>query len=58
MEHLIREIEAISKTLETLDIEPTITNMDKLLGCQQHLEKVKEELEKKAGEQDGNTDAE
>lgn len=61
MEHLVKEIEAISKTLETLDIKPTIPNMDKLLGCQQHLAAVQEQLEKMTGEQegqDGNTDSE
>jgi hypothetical protein len=58
MENLIMEIKAISQTLETLDIKPTVMNMDKLLGCQQHLATVAEELEKKAGEQNGNSDPE
>lgn len=58
MENLIMEIKAISQTLETLDIKPTVMNMDKLLGCQQHLATVADELEKKAGEKNGNSDPE
>ena len=58
MKHLILEIKAISQTLEQLDIKPTVSNMDKLLGCQQHLATVAQELEKKAGEQNGNSDPE
>ena len=58
MENLINEIAAISKTLETLDIKPTITNMDKLLGCQQHLAGVIEELRKKEMRKDGTADPE
>lgn len=58
MENLINEIAAISKTLETLDIRPTITNMDKLLGCQQHLAGVIDKLREKEREIDGTADPE
>ena len=46
MQELINEIKAISSTLEGLDLPPTISNMDKLLGCQQHLSMVRERLQK------------
>lgn len=57
MKKLIMEIDAISATLEQLDIQPTIPNMDKLLGCQQHLATIREELEKRAKEEPKNGDA-
>lgn len=55
MQELINEINAISSTLEGLVLPPTITNMDKLLGCQQHLALVREKLQQMMEEEkDGN----
>lgn len=51
MQEVINEIKAISGALEELNIPATIHNMDKLLGCQQHLAIVLELLKKKAEEE-------
>lgn len=37
-------IQAVISTLEGLDIKSTYENMDRLLGCMQTLEKVKDAL--------------
>lgn len=37
-------IQAVIRTLEGLDIKSTYSNMDKLLGCMQTLEKIRDEL--------------
>lgn len=59
MQELINEIKAISSTLEGLELPPTIANMDKLLGCQQHLALVQEKLQHMMEEEkDGNTASE
>lgn len=51
MEDFINEITAISKTLEELNIAPTIYNMDRLLGCQQHLMTMRDKIQKMVEEE-------
>lgn len=51
------EIQRVINTLEGLDIKPTYSNMNRLLGCMQVLASVRDELEKE-GADDGNTDTE
>ena len=63
MNELIFKLRSVMKTLEELDIKPTFTNMDKLLGCHQFLFMVVSELEKmpkpvKEEAKDGNDNAE
>ncbi len=45
MQELINEINAIKNTLSGLMLPPTEDNMDRLLGCQQHLTNVRNKLE-------------
>lgn len=59
MEDIINEITAISNTLEGLNLPPTIDNMNKLLGCQQHLLALRDKLQNMAKEEDNaNSDIE
>lgn len=60
MEDIINEIMAISNTLEDLNLPPTIDNMNKLLGCQQHLIGITDKLRmmKKKEENNGDPTAE
>ena len=46
------KIQAIMNTLQELNIPATVDNMSKLLGCQQLLAEVRDELNRK-GEENG-----
>lgn len=47
MEELTNKIQAVINTLEGLDIKSTFDNMNKLLGCQQTLADVRDELKRR-----------
>lgn len=47
MEELTNKIQAVINTLEGLDIKSTFDNMNKLLGCQQTLADVRDELQRR-----------
>ena len=47
MEELTTKIQAVINTLEGLDIKSTFDNMNKLLGCQQTLADVRDELQRR-----------
>ena len=44
MEQMVNDIQAIISTLESLNITPTYDNMNKLLGCMQVLEGIRDKL--------------
>ena len=56
MEELINKIQAVINTLEGLDIKSTFDNMNKLLGCQQTLADVRDELQRREVKVNGNAD--
>lgn len=56
MEEQANKIQAVINTLQELDMKPSYTNMDKMLGCLQTLVQVRDSL--KEVEADGNADAE
>ena len=56
MEELTNKIQAVINTLEGLDIKSTFDNMNKLLGCQQTLADVRDELQQREVKVNGNAD--
>ena len=56
MEELTNKIQAVINTLEGLDIKSTFDNMNKLLGCQQTLADVRDELRRREVKVNGNAD--
>ena len=56
MEELRTKIQAVINTLEGLDIKSTFDNMNKLLGCQQTLADVRDELQRLEVKANGNAD--
>ena len=56
MEELTNKIQAVINTLEGLDIKSTFDNMNKLLGCQQTLADVRDELQRREVKVNGNAD--
>lgn len=56
MEELTNKIQAVINTLEGLDIKSTFDNMNKLLGCQQTLADVRDELKRMEVKANGNAD--
>ena len=56
MNELTTKIQAVINTLEGLDIKSTFDNMNKLLGCQQTLVDVRDELQRMEVKVNGNAD--
>ena len=56
MEELTNKIQAVINTLEGLDIKSTFDNMNKLLGCQQTLADVRDELQRREVKVNGDSD--
>ena len=56
MEEMTNKIQAVINTLEGLDIKSTFDNMNKLLGCQQTLADVRDELQRREVKVNGNAD--
>lgn len=57
MNELANKIQAVMNTLQSLNIPATMENMSKLIGCQQVLEEVRNELNSMKEDQDGNDHA-
>ena len=49
-------IQMVINTLQDLDIKSTFDNMNKLLGCQQTLADVRDELQRREVKVNGNAD--
>lgn len=56
MNELTTKIQAVINTLERLDIKSTYENMNKLLGCQQTLADVRDEMNRMQQEVKANAD--
>ena len=44
---MVQQLQAVINTLQELDIKTTYSNLDKLLGCIQVLDRIKNDLQEK-----------